>query len=113
MRVVRFPVARERDGAAFDALCARAYAAPDDAALARRWMDAQGPDAPGLLEHLRAEGAGYDAVAFVTYLYRTTADGIGLVRERALLVPTLHDEPPARLAIFRAGVRRRAGARLL
>jgi glycosyltransferase involved in cell wall biosynthesis len=100
VRVVRFPVARERDGAAFDALCARAYAAPDDAALARRWMDAQGPDAPGLLEHLRAEGGGYDAVAFVTYLYRTTADGIALVRERALLAPTLHDEPPARLAIF-------------
>jgi glycosyltransferase involved in cell wall biosynthesis len=102
VRVVRFRVARERDGAAFDALCARAYAAPQDAELARRWMDAQGPDAPGLLEHLRDEGGGYDAVAFVTYLYRTTADGIGLVRDRALLAPTLHDEPPARLALFPA-----------
>jgi glycosyltransferase involved in cell wall biosynthesis len=101
VRVRRFPVARERDVAAFDALSARAYAAPEDAALARRWMDAQGPDAPGLLAHLREEGRGYDAVAFVTYLYRTTADAIGIVADRALLVPTLHDEPPARLAIFR------------
>ena len=101
VRVVRFPVARERDGAAFDALSARAYAAPADAPLARRWMDAQGPDAPGLVGHLRDEGSRYDAVAFVTYLYRTTADAIGLVANRALLVPTLHDEPPARLAIFR------------
>jgi glycosyltransferase involved in cell wall biosynthesis len=99
--VRRFPVARERDGPGFDALSARAYAAPGDAALARRWMDAQGPDAPGLVEHLRDEGSAYDAVAFVTYLYRTTADAIGLVADRALLVPTLHDEPPARLAIFR------------
>ena len=68
---------------------------------------------PGCSAHLRDEGGRYDAVAFVTYLYRTTADGIGLVRDRALLVPTLHDEPPARLAIFRGGVRRRAGPDLL
>jgi glycosyltransferase involved in cell wall biosynthesis len=101
VRVVRFPVARERDVAAFDALSARAYAAPADEALGRRWMEAQGPDAPGLARHLRDEGGRYEAVAFVTYLYRTTADAIGLVADRALLVPTLHDEPPARLAIFR------------
>ena len=99
--VRRFPVARPRDVASFDALSARAYAAPDDAELGRRWMDAQGPDAPGLLEHLREHGSSYDAVAFVTYLYRTTADGIAAVADRALLVPTLHDEPPARLSVFR------------
>ncbi len=102
VRVLRFPVAQPRDIAAFDALSARAYAAPDDTGLAERWMEAQGPDAPGLIAHLREEGGAYDAVAFVTYLYRTTAEGIGEVRERALLVPTLHDEPPARLSIFRA-----------
>ena len=101
VRVLRFPVARPRDVAGFDALSARAYASPDDGELGRRWMEAQGPDAPGLVAHLREEGASYDAVAFVTYLYRTTAEGIGTVRERALLVPTLHDEPPARLSIFR------------
>ena len=33
--------------------------------------------------------------------------------DRALLVPTLHDEPPARLAIFRRGLRRRARPDLL
>ena len=101
VRVLRFPVARPRDVAAFDALSAQAYASPEDGELGRRWMEAQGPDAPGLMAHLHEEGASYDAVAFVTYLYRTTAEGIGAVRERALLVPTLHDEPPARLSIFR------------
>lgn len=100
VRVVRFPVASERDPAAFDALSAQAYAAPGDLDLGERWMRAQGPDCPALLAHLRDEGDRYDVVAFVTYLYRTTADGIGAVRERALLVPTLHDEPPARLRIF-------------
>jgi glycosyltransferase involved in cell wall biosynthesis len=100
VRVIRFPVAAERDPEAFERLSLQAYAAPDDLALGRRWTEAQGPDAPGLISHLRERGTDYDAVAFVTYLYRTTTDGLPLVRERALLVPTLHDEPPARLHAF-------------
>ena len=69
---------------------------------ARRWMEAQGPDAPGpgraparrgrplrrgRLRHLPLPHDGRRD-------RRWCAD-------RALLVPTLHDEPPARLAIFR------------
>jgi glycosyltransferase involved in cell wall biosynthesis len=100
VRVRRFPVPEPRDPAAFDRLAPRAYAAPDDRALGRAWMAAQGPNAPGLIEHLRERGRDYDAVAFVTYLYATTAGGIGHVADRALLAPTLHDEPPARLALF-------------
>jgi glycosyltransferase involved in cell wall biosynthesis len=98
--VERFPVPVPRDIVAFDRLAPRAYGAPDDLRLGRAWMDAQGPLSPALLEHLRAEGAGYDAVAFVTYLYATTADGLPLVADRSLLAPTLHDEPPARLRVF-------------
>jgi glycosyltransferase involved in cell wall biosynthesis len=63
-------------------------------------MDAQGPRAPGLLDALRRRGREWDAVAFVTYLYATTARAIGIVGDRAILAPTLHDEPPARLSIF-------------
>jgi glycosyltransferase involved in cell wall biosynthesis len=63
-------------------------------------MEAQGPNAPALLEHLLERGSTYDAVAFVTYLYATTAHGLPLVPERSLLCPTMHDEPPLRLAIF-------------
>jgi glycosyltransferase involved in cell wall biosynthesis len=98
VRVLRFPVPTPRDPAAFDALSPRAYAAPGDVELGRRWMAAQGPVAPGLAAHLDAEP--YDAVAFVTYLYATTADVITRVRDRAVLAPTLHDEPPATLRVF-------------
>lgn len=100
IRVIRFPVPIPREPAAFDRLAPRAYSAPDDLALGARWMATQGPNAPGLLAHLRDRGAAYDAVLFVTYLYATTADGIALVRDRSILCPTLHDEPPARLRIF-------------
>jgi glycosyltransferase involved in cell wall biosynthesis len=98
--VRRFSVSEPRDYARFEGACTTAYVFPDDLLLGRAWMHAQGPNAPGLLDHLRAEGEMYDAVAFVTYLYATTADGLPLVADRAVLVPTVHDEPPLRFSIF-------------
>lgn len=105
VRVIRFGVPEPRDPDAFDRFTPRVFAAPDDLNLGSRWMDAQGPNAPGLLEHLRVHGGEYDAVLFVTYLYATTARGLPLASDRAVLVPTLHDEPPARLRIFDPVVR--------
>ncbi len=98
VRVRRFPVARARDPEDFDRLASAAYASPGDLRLGREWMRAQGPDAPALTAHL-VEG-GYDVVAFVTYLYATTSDNIVAAGPRSVLAPTLHDEPPARLAVF-------------
>jgi glycosyltransferase involved in cell wall biosynthesis len=98
--VIRFSVPRPRNAKKFDAASRRAYAAPDDVELGRVWMHAQGPNSPGLLQHLREKGEEYDAVAFVTYLYATTVDGLPLVADRSLLCPTVHNEPPLRLAIF-------------
>jgi hypothetical protein len=98
--VRRFSVPEPRDYEAFDEACVAAYEVPDDLVLGRNWMRAQGPHSPDLLKHLRTNGNEYDAVIFVTYLYATTADGLPLVADRAVLVPTMHDEPPLRLRIF-------------
>ena len=67
-----------------------------------RWLRAQGPHAPELLEFLHRQGAGYQAVLFYTYIYEPTALGLPLVPERAALVSTAHDELPLRLAPYRA-----------
>ena len=66
------------------------------------WLATQGPHTPGLLEFLRREGKGYDAVLFYTYIYEPTAAGLPLVAERAALVSTAHDEEPLRLVPYRA-----------
>jgi glycosyltransferase involved in cell wall biosynthesis len=100
VRILRFSTSEPRRDKDFQRASAKAYRSPEDLELGRAWMRAQGPHAPGLVEHLREEGSGYDTVAFVTYLYATTSDGLPLVAERALLCPTMHDEPPLRLAIF-------------
>ena len=100
VRVLRYSVPEPRDPKRFARASEKVYRAPHDLELGREWMRAQGPNAPGLLDHLRDQGEQYDAVAFVTYLYATTADGLPLVAERSVLCPTMHDEPPLRLAIF-------------
>lgn len=102
VRVLRFSVPRPRVPEQFDAL-SRTVLAGDggDEAAESEWMDAQGPNAPGLIEHLATFGDRYDAVVFVPYLYATTVRGLPLVADRAVLVPALHDEPPLRLNIFR------------
>lgn len=98
--VRRFPVPEPREYHAFDQASRAAYEVPDDLVLGRIWMREQGPNSPDLLDHLETRRDEYDAVIFVTYLYATTADGLPLVSDRAVLVPTMHDEPPLRLSIF-------------
>lgn len=100
--VLRFPVPETRDEATFDAHSARVLPSPGRASRAdqERWMDLQGPNSPGLMAHLRDHGAEYDAVLFMPYLYATTVRGIGLVADRAVMQPAVHDEPPLALGIF-------------
>ena len=108
--VLRFAVDAPRVPETFEEASRLAYERPDDLELGRAWMHAQGPNASGLLEHLRDHGTSYDAVAFVTYLYAPTADGLPLVADRSVLVPAVHDEPPLRLRLFDEVF---AGARIL
>jgi glycosyltransferase involved in cell wall biosynthesis/SAM-dependent methyltransferase len=61
----------------------------------------QGPYSTALLRFLSAEQEKFDVVLFFTYLYATTYFGSKRVpRSKAILCPTLHDEPPAYLPVF-------------
>ncbi len=73
------------------------------------WATAQGPISRGLLAELAATAHDYEAVALWTYLYATTQLAMPLVSDRAILVPTAHDEPMLRFGITRAIVAMAAG----
>ena len=79
----------------------RAFAKIHPLAAEDAFVRAQGPVVPELLEHLRRHGRDFDAVLFFTYLYYPTVYGLPLVPERAVLVPTAHDEPALRLSVYR------------
>lgn len=77
------------------------------AALAEQFVRAQGPWCPALLDHLADRHDDYDVVVFCTYLYPTTYFGLDCVPvHKRVLVPTLHDEPPAYLSIYAQAARR-------
>jgi glycosyltransferase involved in cell wall biosynthesis len=101
VRVRRFPAGETRDLAAFnrfaEPLYTRATTRDEEVEFLRR----QGPLVPSLVEALEREKDRFRAVLFFTYLYYPTYWGLLAAPERAILVPTTHDEPPLRFSIYR------------
>ena len=100
--VLRFVPDRERDLKAFNALAEPLYLRATTAEDERAFLEAQWPLVPGLVEALRADQARYEAVLFFTYLYYPSVEGIKVAGDRAVFIPTAHDEPPLRFAVFKA-----------
>lgn len=65
------------------------------------WVRQEGPFSSALLQFIKQKAAHYDAFIFFTYLYATTCFGLPLVADKAILVPTAHDEPFLYMEIFR------------
>jgi len=102
VRIRRFVPERERDLAAFNALAEPMYVRATTAEDERAFLETQGPFVPGLIDALRADAKGYEAVLFFTYLYYPSVEGIKVAGDRAVFIPTAHDEPPLRFAMFKA-----------
>ena len=65
------------------------------------WLKAQGPVSSGLIDYIWQTRHFYDVFIFVTYLYAPTYFGLSLVSDKAVLIPTAHDEPYLHLPMFR------------
>jgi len=102
VRVRRFLSENERDLQAFNVFAEPLYQRDTTAAEESEFLRRQGPFCPRLVEALAREKDTFDAVVFFTYLYYPTVEGLKVAADRAVLVPTTHDEPPLRFALFRA-----------
>ncbi len=100
LTVHRFPVRRARAMRAFNRLSDSLFGKPQDFVTETHWLAEQGPVAPGLLRAIAERTNDFDAFLFFTYLYAPTAWGVPLVANKALVVPTAHDEPPLRFGAF-------------
>lgn len=89
----RFPVEHPRDNQGFDRLSRhlleRTLSDEEEKTLIR----AQGPYTPALVSYVDSHRAHYDAFIIFTYLYYPAIACMPLVADRAVFVPTTHDEP--------------------
>jgi glycosyltransferase involved in cell wall biosynthesis len=99
VRVRRFPVDRPRDQRVFLRMDIARIARYGAKADHEAWIDAQGPISSALLTAISAAEE-TDLFFFFTYLYHPTVHGVPRVAERAVLVPTLHDEPALEISVF-------------
>lgn len=99
VRVLRFAVARSRHMHDFSSISDEVFEGGAPLERQEQWFRENGPQVPGLLEHLRAHGGVYDAVLFWTFRYYPSFFGVPLVRDRAVLVPTAEDDPAVHLGI--------------
>ena len=95
IKVRRFPVKRPRRVFKFRVInkLAEALNRLGIHGMDRYWVKEQGPLAPDLVSYIREHRKDYTAFLFVTYLYYTTAMGLPEAKEKAILIPTAHDEP--------------------
>ncbi|MGV3620071.1 MAG: glycosyltransferase family 4 protein [Archangium sp.] len=96
LTVRRFPVRRPRAMRPFNRLSDSLFNTPQDFVAETHWLAEQGPDSPALLDAIASRRDDFDAFIFFTYLYAPTVWGVPLVADKALVVPTAHDEPPLR-----------------
>ena len=93
VNVLRFPVARQRNLARLHDISKIVFTTRSSPEEQEQWFVENGPEVPGLIEHLRQHGAEYDRVLFWTYRYYQTFFGLPLVADRAILVPTAEEDP--------------------
>lgn len=56
------------------------------------WLKEQGPFSTGCINYIKENEKKYDVFIFVTYLYYLTVKGLPQVADKAILIPTAHDE---------------------
>jgi glycosyltransferase involved in cell wall biosynthesis len=98
--VHRFATSRTRSMREFNQRSKQVFGRMNDLVSEEAWVADQGPLAPGLMDALVERRDHDDAFIFFTSLYAPTAHGLPLVKRKALLVPTAHDEPPMQFRTY-------------
>lgn len=101
VRLHRFPVDAIRNWTRSQRDTARLFNHPRTLMDEVRWVAAQGPYSTPLFQWISEHYADYDAFLFVTFHYASTYFGLPLVSDKAILIPTAHDDPFLGLSVYR------------
>lgn len=69
--------------------------------IEKNWINQQGPYAPKLINYIKNHKDDYDIFVFVTYLYYPAVFGLPAVADKAIFIPTAHDEPYIHMNIMK------------
>jgi glycosyltransferase involved in cell wall biosynthesis len=97
LTVVRFPVVRTRSMHRFADISEAVFSGGATDAEEEEWFRENGPDAPALLDFLKAHGGEFDRILFWSFRYYQTFFGLPLVADRSVLVPTAEEDPVIRM----------------
>lgn len=94
VKVRRFKTEHERIPKIFSALDSEMLSNPDaPVELSDRWIEHMGPFCPKLVDYVDEHQDEYEAIIVVTYLYYTAVKSIVRVKDKAIFIPTAHQEP--------------------
>lgn len=101
VHVKRFLNHRERNIESFDIISNKILNNKNHTnVMEKEWINQQGPYCHDLLISLLADRQQYKKIFFMTYLYYTTALGMTYGFDNAILIPTVHNEPPVYLRFY-------------
>jgi glycosyltransferase involved in cell wall biosynthesis len=100
VRVLRFPVSRERDPDEFGRLSFDVFERQHSLADELRWLDAEGPTSPALVRYLEDHADDFAYVLFFSFRYYHSYHGIRAVSDRAILVPTAERDAVMGMGMF-------------
>lgn len=66
-----------------------------------KWVEWEGPYCPAIIQYLEDSYDKYDVFVFITYIYYIAVKGIPKVFDKAVFIPTAHDETWLRLSIMK------------
>jgi glycosyltransferase involved in cell wall biosynthesis len=98
--VRRFPVKHERDPLEFGRRSDRVFQRPHSILDELEWLDAEGPNAPGLVSYLTKHASDYDQCIVFSYRYHHAYHAVRAVPSKAILVPTAERDPAVGLSVF-------------
>jgi glycosyltransferase involved in cell wall biosynthesis len=97
--VHRFGVRRRRNMREFASLSNLVFADGHTLEEEERWVRANGPYSPALVEAVASARERFDLIVFYCYRYFHSHHGVPRVRERAVLVPTAEKDPAIRMSV--------------
>lgn len=97
---VKHPRRKKKMDKLFYSLFIDAASSPNSK-LEKAFIEEQGPLSKSLINYISLHRDDYDVFIFITYLYYPTVFGLPIVSDKAIFIPTAHDEPFINIDIFK------------